>query len=328
MRSIRIFTFFMLFGLGQAVLPPDLAAFDAWATKYNKTYHNATEAVQRFRIFRSNLESVKLRNGNNSDIRLGLTKFADLSEAEYRRNFLGFRPLDDPRARTLLQSAQYEVMEGPPLRSINWTALGKVVPVKDQKMCGSCWAFAATGAIESLHAIKTGKLVPLSEQQIVDCDRASYNKGCNGGNPAGAFEFVKKVGGLCSSESYPYKARDMSCIRCTSTVGISGMNHVPPLNETALEIAVSKRPIAVAIDASSWDFAMYRAGIMTPGNCGFKLNHAVLLTGFGKIRNTEYWIIKNSWGRGWGENGYARLRKRIRRSAGTCGITMFASYPV
>lgn len=206
-----------------------------------------------------------------------------------------------------------------------------VTPVKDQASCGSCWAFSVTGAIESANAVAGKGLVGLSEQQLVDCSHACCtvanqqvcNSGCGGGWMWNAMYDVIAWGGLESETAYPYTAMDGAC-QMKNDTKFSGslrnytcLSNPDPADEDAMAaILVQKGPLSVAINA---DMVMsYTGGIITPGDScpGTYLNHAVLIVGYGEEDGTKYWIVKNSWGSGWGEEGYFRLE----RGVGACGI--------
>uniref|UniRef100_A0A672Q4G1 Cathepsin 12 n=1 Tax=Sinocyclocheilus grahami TaxID=75366 RepID=A0A672Q4G1_SINGR len=182
--------------------------------------------------------------------------------------------------------------------------------------CGSCWAFSTTGAIEGQMFKKTGRLVSLSEQQLVDCSRSYGTYGCSGAWMANAYDYVIHRG-LESSDTYPY------------TSVVSGLGHLTfsSSHEQALADAVATiGPITVAIDADHPSFLFYSSGIYKEYNCNpNNLNHAVLVVGYGSEEGKDYWIIKNSWGTGWGEGGYMRM---IRNGRNTCGIASYGLYPV
>lgn len=191
---------------------------------------------------------------------------------------------------------------------------------------GSCWVFGAVAAIEGLIKIKTGNLVSLSEQQIIDC--ISTSDACNGGWMEQVFEFVKKNHGLTSDKNYPYRAKKGTCsgIKSYSFVAtITGHHCIPKNNERALLKAVANRPVSVAIDGSQFQF--YKNGILT-GKCGTNLNHIAAIVGYGASKDgTKYWILKNSWGPDWGEKGYIRVQRGIKAREGMCGIAKHAAYP-
>jgi len=210
----------------------------------------------------------------------------------------------------------------------DWRDHNAVTPVENQGACGSCWAFSATGALEGLKAIRGEGLVKLSEQQMMDCSTSNHS--CNGGWMASAFDYVRDHG-ISSSQSYPYLARDQSCQTSliSSEFEISGNAYV--LSDVdALKLAVERQPITVAVDASDWEF--YSSGIYNNPNCLSGINHGVLLVGYDKDENNnEYWIVKNSWGESWGENGYIRMAINYEAGSngnnGMCGILMYANYP-
>ena len=216
--------------------------------------------------------------------------------------------------------------------SYDWNDRGCVTSVKNQGDCGSCWSFSSVEAMEGLWCIRTKLLFNLSEQELVDCSNYLGNQGCMGGYMTNGFQYVIDHG-LCLNQSYPYKATDQLCknASCTSVIRITGYNLVQPNNELILKNAVFKQPISVAIQANSRSFQMYGGGIYNDPNCGYDLDHGVLIVGYGYDSeiNLEYWLVKNSWGTDWGENGYIRILRNYQNDTrGICGIAMNASFPI
>ncbi|KAL8152049.1 hypothetical protein V2J09_021857 [Rumex salicifolius] len=194
---------------------------------------------------------------------------------------------------------------------------------------GSCWAFSTISTVESINKIVTGELTSLSEQELVDCDRAN-DAGCNGGLMDDAFQFILQNGGIDTEADYPYKGVDGQCDlsrKNNKVVSIDGFEDVPPFNEKALQKAVAHQPVSVAIEASGRALQLYQSGVFT-GECGTELDHAVVAVGYGTENGTDYWIVRNSWGSDWGENGYIKIQRNTRKRTGKCGIAMQPSYPV
>jgi len=210
---------------------------------------------------------------------------------------------------------------------VDWRNEGWVTPVKNQGQCGSCWSFSATGALEGQNFNKTGVLVSLSEQNLIDCSTENY--GCNGGAPDYAFQYVESNGGIDTETAYPYTGQQGSCHynAANSGAGCSGWTDLPSGDEDALLQAVATiGPISVAIDASSIMFQLYHSGIyQNPWCSSTNLDHAVLDVGYGTNSNGQpYWLVKNSWGTGWGQQGYFMM---ARNDGNMCGIATSASYP-
>jgi len=204
--------------------------------------------------------------------------------------------------------------------------------VKDQGECGSCWAFATTGAIECNVAIKTGTLRSLSEQQLIDCSSAYGTEGCNGAYVDDAFQYVYAKGGLCTETAYDYTGYEGTCqsTTCGTKYGsIYSYYDVSIDSKSSLIAALASGCVTVGIEADSEAYQFYSSGVMS-GTCGTNIDHAVLAVGYGIDGSTEYWKVKNSWGTSWGEDGYIRLCKGCSNngSHGQCGILMEPSYPI
>ncbi|KDP38777.1 hypothetical protein JCGZ_05113 [Jatropha curcas] len=193
-----------------------------------------------------------------------------------------------------------------------------------------CWAFSAVAAMEGITKLSTGKLISLSEQELVDCDTSGEDQGCEGGLMDDAFGFIKKNGGLTTEANYPYQGTDDTCNTkkaADKAAKINGYEDVPANSEQALLKAVANQPVSVAIDASGSAFQFYSGGVFT-GDCGTELDHGVTAVGYGTSDDgTKYWLVKNSWGTSWGENGYIRMERDIDAKEGLCGIAMEPSYP-
>lgn len=212
--------------------------------------------------------------------------------------------------------------------SIDWRDHEAVTSVKDQGNCGSCWSFSATGAIESAWAIQTDQLIDLSEQQIMDCSKR-IGGGCSGGMMDTAFQYAIQFG-VCSEKGDPYEAKSEICDKsCKKVVHISNCADVTPNNQLDLKAAVAMGPVSVAIEADTRIFQFYSDGVITDHSCGTNLDHGVLIVGYGIENGISYWLVKNSWGSDWGEEGYVKIgRSNSTNDPGICGIAMKPSLPI
>ncbi|OVA13276.1 Peptidase C1A [Macleaya cordata] len=299
-----------------------------WMTQYGKVYKDLAEKESRFKIFKTNVEFIEsFNNVGNKPYKLSINEFADQTNEEFRASRNGYKM--SSRSSSQSTSFKYENVTAVP-SSMDWRKKGAVTPVKDQGQCGCCWAFSAVAAMEGITQLTTGKLTSLSEQELVDCDTQGEDQGCEGGLMDDAFEFIQQNRGLTSETNYPYKGVDGTCNTkkaSTHAATINGYEDVPANSEKNLLKAVSKQPVSVAIDAGESDFQFYSSGVFT-GDCGTELDHGVTAVGYGTTSDgTKYWLVKNSWGTSWGEDGYIRMQRDVDADEGLCGIAMEASYP-
>jgi KDEL-tailed cysteine endopeptidase len=279
--------------------------WNMWKQEYGKSYNSEPEELFRFDVWRYNNDMIQIHNriSENSYMK-SMNKYGDLSPREFTEK-LGMRTL--PRLsnlglrRTIIPKQKNNI----PI-AFDWRQKGVVNPIKDQLQCGSCWSFSAVSVIESAYAIQNGKLLSLSEQELVDCDKEDY--GCHGGYYTGAFHFSEQRG-LCSERDYPYTGNDdKRCQRCNPIAFVKNYTMISGVDDM-LNALVNYGAIGVGIDASHLQF--YRSGVIT-GVCSRDLNHAVTIEGY----NKDVWIVRNSWGTDWGEMGYFR----IAMGKNECGI--------
>ena len=303
--------------------------FMEFMVKHGKSYSTQDILDQRFEVFSDNLKYAEMMNSVQSNYTLGVTPYADLTITEFKNSHSSSSwSLSSRKCNTFSPSKTAVVP-----KSLDWRENNAVTDVKDQGQCGSCWSFSATGAMEGAWAISKGQLISLSEQQLVDCSTGiSYgNKGCNGGLMDSAFNYAIKYG-MCAEETYTYAAVDQTCqTSCQPVVTISDCKDVPSNNQIALQQAVAIGPVSIAIEADTRTFQLYTGGVITSEACGTNLDHGVLIVGYGDdaATKTPYWLVKNSWGSSWGEDGYVKIeRSDSQNDAGVCGIAMQPSFPV
>eukprot|EP00639_Heterosigma_akashiwo_P004891 CAMPEP_0194576038 /NCGR_PEP_ID=MMETSP0292-20121207/11296_1 /TAXON_ID=39354 /ORGANISM="Heterosigma akashiwo, Strain CCMP2393" /LENGTH=400 /DNA_ID=CAMNT_0039427973 /DNA_START=71 /DNA_END=1273 /DNA_ORIENTATION=- len=302
--------------------------------KHGKKYSSLDQEMEKYEVFKSNLHKIDAMNGKGK-ARYAITKFSDMTEEEFTSiNGLRFKetvdhvkslhaasPEDQAASGfTPFEEIQDELLEGVKASdSVDWRGTA-VTSVKDQGMCGDCWAFAACGDMEGTWALTTGQLVDLSEQYLTDCD--SSDDGCSGGMMSSAYEWVIKNGGMQTLSEYPFTSGESGKEGVCKVQGLSsdnptvtGWTMVTGGAANIKAMLASKGPISVAVNAVQMQF--YDSGVDEANYCLWgELNHGVLLVGYGSENGQDYWIIKNSWGTSWGEKGYYR----ISMDNGACGV--------
>lgn len=180
--------------------------FINFVSEYHRTYGTKEEYNYRLGVFTENYNQIKAHEAENGHTYcLGVTSLVDLNDYEYKQ-LLGYK----------LKSRQSSRNETPIIgtestpASVDWREKNAVTGVKNQGSCGSCWAFSSTGSLEGMNAIKNGKLISLSEQQLVDCSKSYGNMGCNGGLMDNAFKYVE-AHGITTESAYPYTGRGGTC---------------------------------------------------------------------------------------------------------------------
>ncbi|KAI3967177.1 hypothetical protein MKX01_042762 [Papaver californicum] len=283
-----------------------------WMTQYGKVFKNQVEKEKRLNIFQANVEFIESSNVGNKPYRLSVNEFADQTIEEFKTSRNGYKK-SWRRSSQESTTFKYEILlqYHPP-----WIGEQKELLHQLRTKDRCCWAFSAVAAMKGITQLATGKLTSLSEQELVDCDTKGEDQGCEGG--------------LTTKANYPYNGVDGSCNTKkadTHAASINGYEDVPANNEASLLKAVSKQPVSVAIDASGQDFQFYSSGVFT-GTCGTELDHGVTTVGYGTDSDgTKYWLVKNSRGTSWGEDGYIRIKRDVDANEGLCGIAMEASYP-
>ncbi|CBY33367.1 unnamed protein product [Oikopleura dioica] len=307
---------------------PNFQEFKEWQAKVSKAYQSEGHEMRGFQNWLVSRQfvmehNIKAFTGQES-FTVEMNQFADLSDeewVEYNRLRNGAKANSDCKP---MPSSSAEANPD----SVDWRNEGYVTPIKDQGQCGSCWAFSTTGSTEGAHFKKTGKLVTLSEQQLVDCSTKEGDHGCNGGLMDFGFTYIIENDGITTESAYPYKAQDGSCKSgMTAAATLSECYDVAQGSEADLETAVATvGPISVAIDAHLLSFRLYKQGIYHDRLCSStRLDHGVLAVGYKNDPSGNYWIVKNSWNTTWGNEGYIWMAKDKKN---TCGIATAASYPV
>jgi cathepsin L len=353
-RSDTLFILFLLLNTFQSTklfTPNDLLnetpkkLFKQFTADLNKKYdRKSPEGKERFNNFQNNIDYVNHRNQNINNYRLTLNKFADLSPEEYRlklglvadkksiRELEKMRPVDYSMSFISKSSKIRSKSLDTEFYHTDWSEY--FLPARSQEECGSCWAFSATGTIEAHYAIQYGQQFYLSPQYLMNC--VSQNQGCNGGTFANTYMWLLN-NGLVRDELFPYTKLPKRCSRVSSRNIITSLYdfefcssyslYMKCTDEIVYEF-LQRGPVNVGIDANSPDFMNYESGIFTYDKCE-ESNHAVTLVGYGRDAYTdlEYWLIRNSWGTSWGENGYMRV-KRDAANHNSCFITDEAFLPI
>jgi len=343
--------------------------FEKFMLDFEKNYANFSEMAYRLEVFAENVQHINAHNNASSSYKKGINKFSDLTSEEFAAQFLtGYKAIAVPGQQGLAESAFWsdmaESISDLP-ESVDWKERGVMTSVKDQGSCGSCWAFAATALVESYVAIETDKLEVLSTQQMTSCtpnplECGGYG-GCFGALAQLGFGYVQLFG-QTTEESYPYvSGSTCNTERCSydltgkaPVAGITGYNTLPSNNmEAVMQHLAEVGPLAVSVAAHEW--GMYESGVFD--GCSYDenidLSHAVVLAGYGTDPlEGDYWLVRNSWGESWGEDGYIRMRRDSdlncgvntspshgtactngpgndeQKVCGRCGILFDASYPI
>jgi len=326
---MKTFVCILAFALCVSALPRNFnAEFEAFEEKYNKNYATATERFVRFLNFQQNLKEIEAFNNENHSWKKSINKFSDLSETEFKATLNGYINTHKPNGKAAAKKS-VDIKDLP--ESVDWRQMGAVSAVKDQGSCGSCWAFATVEIIESYLQINSQQPIEeLSAQHITSCTpnelQCGGNGGCQGSIPQLGFTYTQLFG-LVSEADYPYTSGnfgqtgtcDYSPDAMDTVASLRGYETLPRNDYAAvMNHLATVGPLSVAVDASRWSF--YSGGVFE--GCDYskniEINHAVQLVGYGTdAKDGDYWIVRNSWGKFWGEDGFIRLRRESETQCGT-----------
>ncbi|XP_052584950.1 cathepsin 7-like isoform X1 [Peromyscus californicus insignis] len=328
-----VFLVILCLGVASGAPKPDYsldAEWEEWKRSYEKTYTQEEERQKRA-VWEENVKMIKLHSEGNglgmNNFTVEMNEFGDMTGEEMRKMMM------ESSVLTLRNGKRIQKRGDPKFpKTLDWRTQGYVTPVRRQGGCGACWAFAVAGSIEGQLFKKTGKLIPLSVQNLIDCSRSFGTNGCKGGMMYNAFQYVKNNGGLEAEATYPYEAKEGRCRYRPerSVVKVTRFLVVPRNEEALMNALVTHGPIAVGIDAGHESFTKYTGGIYHEPNCRpDSPNHSALLVGFGyegrESEGRKYWLVKNSHGENWGEKGYIKIP---RDQNNYCGIASYAMYPI
>lgn len=337
MKAIILFVFALL-SLGSCFATgagPDCGTrFQDFKSRFGRSYQSAEEEHRRYVIFCDNLERANTFNGADTAT-FGVTKFSDLTVAEVTRMYLNYKPRGR-QAGPVVQPSSSPVT----LDSFDWRDHGAVTQVRDQGQCGSCWAFSAVEEVESCWARKNGTLAELSPQQVVSCDQGKFDMGCDGGDTVMTYVQYISAYGLQTESDYPYTSgttgQDGPCLYNKSQVAVrvKGFEYATTpcfhdcarpatFEDTLLKNLQKFAPVSICVCVDDKWFS-YTGGVLST-NSSYAypaLNHCTQLVGYGTDTGGKYWIMRNSWGKDWGVDGYMYLRYGLN----LCGLTDEATF--
>eukprot|EP00727_Mastigamoeba_balamuthi_P012542 m51a1_g7910 putative cysteine proteinase (474) ;mRNA; r:174534-177477 len=314
--------------------PHDHTRFSVWARTHGKVY-TADEHSHRLGVFLSNEQIVaQLNQKHQGRATFAMNHFGDLTANEFLSLMAGSRVPEDVSASVpneTVREARHvsgrSVVAAPD--SVDWRVEGAVNPVLQQGGCGSCYTFASTAAIEGSCKIQTGTLWALSQQNALDCTTSTGNNGCKGGWGTNVYRWAAGTRGLSRAVDYPYKAQQQSYCLLTQNnyCRLAGWVTLPHgVEGWKLKSAVAQQPVEIALNAGE-GFRFYQSGILQ-SDCSPNTNHEVLIVGYGVDNGVAYWLVRNSWSSGWGEQGYIRLARSDDAGDGICGLQNNADFPI
>jgi len=345
--DMKLFALFAVVAVATAATLSESEYETLW-TQFKKDFtkiYAPTEEYDRYNVFKSNVDFISQHNtkADEHGFTVGMNQFGDMTRQEFKETMLTYKA-ENKKTNNVKVLDESNLAD-----SVDWTTKGAVTPVKNQGQCGSCWAFSTTGATEGAYQIATGKLLSFSEQELVDCAGSYGNQGCNGGLMDDGFKYLEAKGdALEATYSYTGKTGKCDASKQSKTAlakgQVTSFHDVTPKSEPQLMAAVNQGPVSVAIEADQSGFQFYKSGVFS-GTCGNKLDHGVLVVGYGTDSGKDYWKVKNSWGATWGDQGYIRMTRKGSSNAtatgrkllgggggggtgGECGLLMQPSYPV
>jgi C1A family cysteine protease len=307
----------ILFAAGASAIQQNDLEFLNYLAQHSKSYDTLEQFNYRLSNWIKTNDFINEETTKGLNYKLGHNKFSDWSRSEYVATLGYIREQEATEAQSM---EAVDVASLP--ESVNWVTAGAVNPIQDQGQCGSCWSFSSCCAMEGIDQITNGTLRKFAEQQLVSCVKLCF--GCNGGNFNTVFGSYAKKNALYSEDSWPYSATNGECTPPSSGVTnfkTSGLITVTVESETALKTQLATQPVSIAIQADQRVFQSYSSGVFDDERCGTALDHAVTLVGYGTEGGQEYYLMRNSWGSSWGENGYMKMGMN-GDGPGVCGVQM------